>query len=146
MVTDLRLDAPSLPAQSSNVWQASRPSSLGRRLLAGAVLAWFAILILVPSLALVRQVLLGGLKPFLQAVARPEVQRAFGMSLGITGLATVVNTVFGIGLALVLTRATVLGPRPGRRHGRFALRHLADRRWTDARRALWTRRMAGPLA
>jgi len=109
MATDLRLDEPSLPVHAPNLWQAVRPSSLGRGLLAGAVLAWFAILILVPSLALARQVFLGGLKPFLQAVARPEVQRAFGMSLGITALATVVNTVFGIGLALVLTRQRFWG-------------------------------------
>ena len=109
MATDLRLDEPSLPVPAPNLWQAVRPSSLGRGLLAGAVLTWFAILILVPSLALVRQVCLGGLKPFLLALARPDVQRAFGMSLGITALATVVNTVFGIGLALVLTRQRFWG-------------------------------------
>ncbi|MGD0040425.1 MAG: sulfate ABC transporter permease subunit [Isosphaeraceae bacterium] len=109
MATDLRLDVSNLPVPAPNLWQAVRPLSLGRGLLAGAVLAWFAILILVPSLALARQVFLGGLKPFLQAVARPEVQRAFGMSLGITALATVVNTVFGIGLALVLTRQRFWG-------------------------------------
>ncbi|MGO8902607.1 MAG: sulfate ABC transporter permease [Isosphaeraceae bacterium] len=111
MATDLRLrlDESNLPAPAPNLWQAVRPSSLGRGLLAGAVLAWFAILILVPSLALVRQVFLGGLKPFLLALARPDVQRAFGMSLGITALATVVNTVFGIGLALVLTRQRFWG-------------------------------------
>ena len=109
MATDLSLDESNLPAHAPNLWQAVRPSSLGRGLLAGAVLAWFAILILVPSLALVRQVFLGGLKPFLQALTRPDVQRAFGMSLGITALATVVNTVFGIGLALVLTRQRFWG-------------------------------------
>ncbi|MBV8126751.1 MAG: sulfate ABC transporter permease subunit [Planctomycetaceae bacterium] len=109
MATDLSLDESNLPVPAPNLWQAVRPSSLGRGLLVGAVLAWFAILILVPSLALARQVFLGGLKPFLQAVARPEVQRAFGMSLGITALATVVNTVFGIGLALVLTRQRFWG-------------------------------------
>ena len=109
MATDLSLDESNLPVPAPNLWQAVRPSSLGRGLLAGAVLAWFAILILVPSLALARQVFLGGLKPFLRAVARPEVQRAFGMSLGITALATVVNTVFGIGLALVLTRQRFWG-------------------------------------
>jgi len=109
MATDLRLQEPNLPVPAPNPWQAVRPSSLGRGLLAGAVLTWFAILILVPSLALVRQVFLGGLKPFLLALARPDVQRAFGMSVGITVLATVVNTVFGIGLALVLTRQRFWG-------------------------------------
>ena len=73
------------------------------------MLGWFALLILVPSLALVRQVFLGGLRPFLEALARPEVRRAFGLSLGITALATVVNTVFGIALALVLVRQRFWG-------------------------------------
>jgi sulfate/thiosulfate transport system permease protein len=86
-----------------------RGSRVGRWLLTGAVLLWFAILILVPTLALVRHVVAGGLSPFFAALARPEVQRAFAMSLGITALATVVNTVFGIGLALVLTRQRFWG-------------------------------------
>ena len=84
-------------------------SQAGRWLLTGAVLTWFAILILVPTLALVRQVAMGGLSPFFAALARPDVQRAFAMSLGITALATLVNTVFGIGLALVLTRQRFWG-------------------------------------
>jgi sulfate transport system permease protein len=109
MATDLGLDQTKLQSRALNLGQAVRPSSLGRWLLTGAVLGWFAILILVPSLALVRQVALGGLKPCLLALARPEVQRAFGMSLGITALATVVNTIFGIGLALVLTRQRFWG-------------------------------------
>lgn len=75
MATDLSLDESGLAGHAPNVWQAERPTSLGRRLLTAVVLAWFAILILVPSLALVRQVSLGGWQPFLQAVARPEVQR-----------------------------------------------------------------------
>jgi sulfate transport system permease protein len=82
---------------------------VGRVLLTGVVLAWFAILILVPGLALLRQVCLGGLKPLLLALSQPEVRRAFGMSAGITALVTVVNTVFGIGLALVLTRQRFWG-------------------------------------
>src|SRR5271165_2945535 len=102
MATDLSLDESNLPVPAPNLWQAVRPSSLGRGLLAGAVLTWFAILILVPSLALMRQVFLGGLKPFLLALARPDVQLAFGMTLGITPLATGVNRFFEIGLALLL--------------------------------------------
>ena len=40
---------------------AGRTWPIGRWLLIGAVLSWFSLLILVPSLALVRQVFLGGL-------------------------------------------------------------------------------------
>jgi sulfate/thiosulfate transport system permease protein len=86
-----------------------RRRDLGRQLLIGAVLTWFALLILVPALALVREVAAGGLRPFFEALTRPEVQLAFGLTLGITALATVVNTIFGVGLALVLTRQRFWG-------------------------------------
>jgi sulfate transport system permease protein len=82
---------------------------IGRWLLIGAVLGWFALLILVPSVTLLRQVLLGGLRPFFETLTTPEVRRAFGLTLGITALATVINTVFGIAVALVLVRQRFLG-------------------------------------
>jgi sulfate/thiosulfate transport system permease protein len=109
MAVDLRLDEPVLRPSPTALGQGTGASCLGRWALTGAVLVWFAILILVPALALVRQVALGGLSPFLAALARPEVHRAFAMSLAITALATVVNTVFGIAFALVLVRQRFWG-------------------------------------
>jgi sulfate transport system permease protein len=89
---------------------APRPARpIGRWLLIAAVLSWFAVLILVPSVALFRQVLAGGARPFFETLLTPEVRRAFGLTLGITALATVVNTVFGIALALVLVRQRFWG-------------------------------------
>jgi sulfate transport system permease protein len=79
-------------------------SKLGPRLLTAAVLTWFAMLILVPTVALVRQALAGGWRPFAAALASPDIRRAFGLSLGITAVATVVNTVFGVAFAMVLVR------------------------------------------
>lgn len=84
-------------------------STIGRRLLTAAVLGWFALLVLVPAGALLRQVVAGGLRPFVQALGQPEVVRAFGLTLGITALATLVNTVFGIAMALVLVRQRFRG-------------------------------------
>lgn len=83
---------------------AGRSWPVGRWLLTAAVLGWFALLVLVPTAALLRQVVAGGLKPFFSTLAQPEVLRAFGMTLGITAIATVVNTVFGIAMAIVLVR------------------------------------------
>src|SRR4051812_11909391 len=77
---------------------------LGRWLLIGAVLGWFALLILVPTVALVRQAFAGGFRPFVAALASPEVRRPFALTLGITAVATVVNTVFGLAFAVVLVR------------------------------------------
>src|SRR5271166_462803 len=106
MATDLierrgRPGAVSMPARGA--WP------VGRWLLIAAVLAWFAVLILVPGLALVRQVFTGGWRPFFETLATTEVRRAFGLSLAITALATLVNTIFGIAVALVLVRQRFWG-------------------------------------
>jgi sulfate/thiosulfate transport system permease protein len=78
--------------------------SLGRWLLTGAVLGWFALMILVPAVALVSRALRGGLGPFLAALATPEAIRAFALTLRITAIGTVFNTVLGVAFALVLVR------------------------------------------
>lgn len=77
---------------------------LGRWFLTTVVVGWFLVLILVPTLALARGALAGGFRPFLDALATSEAQQAFRLTAGITVLATVVNTVFGLAMALVLVR------------------------------------------
>ncbi len=84
-------------------------SGWGRRLLIAAVLAWFAILILVPGAALVRQAFAKGWQPLAAALIDPEVRRVFALSLGLAAVATAVNTVFGIAMALVLVRQRFFG-------------------------------------
>jgi sulfate transport system permease protein len=82
---------------------------VGRWLLIAVVLGAFALLILVPAVALARQVFAGGWRPFVHALSTAEVQRAFGLSLGITAFATTINTLFGIAFALVLARQRFWG-------------------------------------
>jgi sulfate/thiosulfate transport system permease protein len=84
-------------------------SPWGRRLLIAAVLIWFAMLILIPGVALVRKAFEKGPHPLLEALSEPDVHRAFMMSLGITAIATIINTVFGVALALVLVRQRFWG-------------------------------------
>src|SRR5690242_3077487 len=81
-----------------------RRARLGRWLLTALVVAWFAALILVPTAALVRGALAGGLRPFLRALASPEARQAFALTAAITLLATAANTVFGLAMAVVLVR------------------------------------------
>jgi sulfate transport system permease protein len=97
------LAAPRLPSPSA------RPPRLGaspwvRWVLTAVVLGWFALLILVPTLALIRAALAGGIATFVAAVASPDAQRAFGLTLAITLGATAINTVFGLAFAMVLVR------------------------------------------
>lgn len=78
--------------------------SPGGRLLTGAVLLWFALMILLPTAALIRRAFAGGFAPFAEALASPEARRAFWLT-GVTTLAaTVVNTLFGVAFAVVLAR------------------------------------------
>lgn len=88
---------------------ARRRRPIGRWLLIGAVVAWFAVLILVPTLALVRAALARGIGPFIEALASPDAQRAFALTLWITLLATLINTVFGLAFAIVLVRQKFWG-------------------------------------
>ncbi len=79
-------------------------STLGRRLLIAGVLGWFAILILVPTLALIKGAFADGLAPFWQAISSTDARRAFALTLGIALTATIVNTAFGLAFAVVLVR------------------------------------------
>ncbi|WP_337176088.1 sulfate ABC transporter permease subunit [Paludisphaera sp.] len=112
--------APAAPPEKMEIVPLSRAGELpakgretastwGRRLLIAAVLVWFAALILVPGAALVRQAFANGWEPLAAALAEPEVKRAFVMSVGLALIATVVNTVFGIVMALVLVRQRFFG-------------------------------------
>ena len=110
---------------------------IGRRLLIGAVLGWFALLILVPSRGACCGRCAAGRACGRSSSRwrRPRSAGRFGLTLGITALATVVNTVFGVALALVLVRQRFWGRALAGRPGRPAVRRLAGRRRPDAGRA-----------
>ena len=78
------------------------PSSIGRRILIGLVLGWFALLILVPTGAIAKEAFADGIRPLIASLAKPEVLRAFRLTLITTACATVANTVFGLAFAIVL--------------------------------------------
>ena len=80
-----------------------------RNLLIAVVVGWFALLILVPTLALAKKAFDGGFRPFWDALLSADARRAFTLTLGITAVATVVNTLFGLAFALVLVRQKFWG-------------------------------------
>ena len=95
---------------SSNASGRPRPAAFGpQSLLIGVVVLWFAALILVPTLALAKKAFDGGFAPFWGALVSADARRAFGLTLGITALATVVNTLFGLAFAMVLVRQRFWG-------------------------------------
>ncbi len=88
----------------STVKLSKRRPPIGRWILTTAVLGWFALLILVPMGALVRQALAAGLGPMARALTTPSAVHAFGLTLMTTAAAATLNTVFGVAFALVLVR------------------------------------------
>lgn len=96
-------------AERRAVVQTPSKRPIGRWLLTGAVLAWFAVMILVPTLALIRAAFGRGLAPFVEALASADARRAFGLTVALAAVATVVNTIFGVGFAIVLVRQKFRG-------------------------------------
>ena len=86
-----------------------RSRTTAERVLIGIVWIWFGLLILAPTAALCRAALAGGLRPFWDAVASADARRAFGLTLWVTFVATIVNTIFGLALAMVLVRQRFWG-------------------------------------
>ena len=82
----------------------TRWTSTGRIVLTAIVLGWFSLLILVPTIELTRRALAGGIGGLMPILASKDFQRAFGMTLWITLIATTLNTLFGIAFAIVVTR------------------------------------------
>ncbi len=89
--------------------EGSRSFWSARSLLIGLVVGWFGLMILVPTLALARKALEGGVWPFWGALISSDARRAFGLTLGIAALSTAVNTLFGVAFAMVLVRQRFWG-------------------------------------
>jgi sulfate transport system permease protein len=83
---------------------ASREGRWGTRILVGAVIVWFAVLILAPIAALVWGTYDAGLRAALAALRTPTAREAFNLTIGVTVAAVLINTFFGVVLALVLAR------------------------------------------
>ena len=82
-----------------------------QRFLIAAVLAWFGLLIFGPAVALVRRALAPGIGAFLTKLTEPDALESLWLTAKITVAVTIANTVFGIGMALVLVRQRFWGRR-----------------------------------
>jgi sulfate transport system permease protein len=84
----------------------ARARRLTARVLA---LAYLALLLLGPVVTIFYRTFEHGLGPVWDAVSAPNAQHAFWLSLKIVVIAVPLNTVFGIGIALLLERGTFKG-------------------------------------
>jgi sulfate transport system permease protein len=83
-------------------------SSLGLRAIA---MLYVGILVLVPVIVILYRTFQPGLQPFLNALSDPATQHAFQVTAIVAGTSVVINTVFGIAVAVLLARYRF----PGRR-------------------------------
>jgi sulfate transport system permease protein len=74
-------------------------------------LGYVALLLVVPLALIVWRTFQHGVAPFVAAISTPEAVHALVVTLEVAGSALVLNTVFGVGVALLLTRHDF----PGRR-------------------------------
>ena len=81
----------------------------GAHMLTAAVVIWFFFMILMPVFGIMREAFREGLDVFLAAVTTPESIHAFVLTLWITLATIVINTVFGIVLALTLVKQRFRG-------------------------------------
>lgn len=96
-----RMDERVIDAGGSILW--------GRILLTVVSLAWFGVLVLFPVAGIFREVLRGGPGLFFSSLATPEAGNAFLLTVWITVGTVIVNTVFGVLLALVLVKQRFRG-------------------------------------
>jgi sulfate transport system permease protein len=89
----------------------ARRLPIGRWGLRAVVIAYLGILVLVPLGVVTWRTFESGLKTFFSTLGEPYTVHAFKLSLTIAAIAVVINTVFGIGVALLLARYRF----PGRR-------------------------------
>jgi len=85
--------------------------SWGRRLLIGIVLGYIGILILAPVAAIIVGAFERGVGAFIAALSQPDVLHAFGLTLALSAVAVVLNTLFGVTIAWVLVRHRFAGRR-----------------------------------
>src|SRR5271155_279948 len=86
---------------SSSVRQGSRASRYALRTIA---LGYLTLLLVLPLVALFYRTFEHGLAPVWAAVTAPYAVHAFWLSLELVAIAVPLNTVFGIGIALLLER------------------------------------------
>lgn len=81
-----------------------KQTQYGRTVLIALVVAWFMIMIIMPLYGILREAFKNGFDHFILALTTPEAKHAFQMTFWITILTVIINTFFGVILAIVLAK------------------------------------------
>src|SRR5207248_5708107 len=97
-------------ARARDAERASERAARARKLTVRTIaLGYLALLLLAPVAMIFYRTFEHGLTPVWNAITAPNAQHAFWLSLEIVAIAVPLNTVFGIGIALVLERGRFCG-------------------------------------
>jgi sulfate transport system permease protein len=77
---------------------------VGQWIITGLVLAWFFVLVFFPLFGIVKETIAYGLKAFIASLISPASLHAFWLTLLLTVVAVVLNTVLGVVMAIMFAR------------------------------------------
>ncbi|MDW7681544.1 MAG: sulfate ABC transporter permease subunit [bacterium] len=81
-----------------------KSTGIGKYILIGLVLSWFVVLIMLPVLEIIRETFKNGWQIFSSSLSDPSSRHAFMLTFWITLGTIILNTVFGVVLAVVLVK------------------------------------------
>ena len=81
----------------------------GKYLLMIAVVGWFLLLIMLPVYGIMKEALRNGLNIFITSITTPAARHSFTMTLWITVVTIIINTILGVILAIILVKHSFRG-------------------------------------
>ncbi len=98
-----------MKAQDKVIKIATKPKKTGKYILILTVIIWFLVLIIVPIYGIAKRTITYGMSIFLASIFTPATRHSFWLTTLITVSAIVINTIFGVVLALVLVKQEFKG-------------------------------------
>lgn len=86
-----------------------RQRQTGKYLLMIAVVGWFLVLIMLPVYGIMKEALRNGLNIFITSITTPAARHSFAMTLWITVVTIIINTILGVILAIILVKHSFRG-------------------------------------
>ncbi|HZE51133.1 MAG TPA: hypothetical protein VE074_16290, partial [Jatrophihabitantaceae bacterium] len=94
------IEPPSRPTRTA----APRKRRLVKYLLRAVAVGYVAVLVAMPLVVVVWRTIDQGASTFWDAISAPDAVHAYQVTAEVAGLAVLINTVFGVGVALLLAR------------------------------------------
>lgn len=98
-------------ATRSSTRSTVEPSRASRYALRAIAIAYVALLVMLPLATVVWHTFESGIAPVIESLRQPDVVHAFVLTLEVAAISVAANTVFGVGVAVLLVRCRFVGRR-----------------------------------